>query len=864
MMRCWHGWGSIFLFVAGLAGLAGLAAGQGPSELLAWEELPPLPDANGVAGPFVGEHQDALIVAGGANFPNAPRWETDKVWHAGVYVLTRQGDGYAWVTAAALPAPIAYGAAVSTPDGVICMGGNDATTTFSDVFVLRWHPATQTVSRTPYPPLPCPCAFGSATLLGDVVYLAGGQSGADLDTAMDNFWMLDLSKKDDLDLFRWEELPPWPGPTRTLNITATQHDGFHDGIYVVSGRRQGTAEVEFLKDVWEYVPALATWKQRADAPRPVMAGIGIGWGQSHLFVLGGADGSRFHQADDLKDAHPGFPKEALAYHTITDTWTSAGTMPANHVTTVPVLWDGRIIVASGEVRPRVRSPRIWAVQPRSRAQQFGVVNYVVLFSYLLLMVGVGAYFATRNQNTDDYFRGGKKMVWWAAGCSIFATMLSSLTYTGIPSKAFAQDWVYIVGNFLILGVAPIAIFVALPFFRRIDATSAYEYLEQRFNRKVRLFGSASFTLFHLFRMAVVMSLTGYALAAATPLGPAQSVLLMGVLSIIYCTMGGVEAVIWTDTIQTFVLLGGAVLALVLLVSGAGGGFAGFVETSWSHGKFHMANFDFASDSFTRMAIWVVILGAFGQNISSYTADQAVVQRYMTTPDARLAARSIWTNAFLSMFASFLFFGLGAALFAFYRAHPDKLDPTITTDQIFPLFIACEMPVGLAGLIVAGIFAAAQSTVSTSMNSTATAAVTDFLRPYNACKSEMGYLRWAQFLTFLFGVLGTLFALLFVDPEIRSLFDAFIKVIGLFMGVLGGLFVLGAMTRRANGSGALVGAFTGAFTMLVLWQFTAVNGYLYTFSGISVCFVSGYIASWILPGDEHAIDGLTVYTMRRVE
>ncbi len=151
------------------------------------------------------------------------------------------------------------------------------------------------------------------------------------------------------------------------------------------------------------------------------------------------------------------------------------------------------------------------------------------------------------------------VAWWAAGCSIFATMLSSLTFTGVPAKAYAQDWVYAVGDFMIPVVAFLAVYVALPFYRQIDATRAYEYLEQRFNRPVRLFGSASFTIFHIFhifRMAIVMSLTGLALALATPLTPTQSVLLMGLLSIIYCALGGIEAVIRTDTIQTFVLLGG--------------------------------------------------------------------------------------------------------------------------------------------------------------------------------------------------------------------------------------------------------------------------------------------------------------------
>ena len=362
--------------------------------------------------------------------------------------------------------------------------------------------------------------------------------GSELTTAMANFWMLDWSKRDTPDEFAWRELPAWPGPSRALNITATQHDGFHDGIYVMSGRREDAGGIEFLTDVWEYVPALDEWKSRAETPRPIMAGMGIGWGQSHIFVLGGADGSMFDKADVLKDDHPGFPKEAFAYHTITDTWTSAGALPANHVTTVPVQWGDRMIIASGEVRPRVRSPKIWAFHAVPGAAPFGAVNYAVLVVYLLAMVGIGVYFATKNKDTDDYFRGGKQMAWWAAGCSIFATMLSSLTYTGVPSKAFAQNWVYMVGNFMILGVAPIAIYIALPFFRQIDATSAYEYLEKRFNRHVRLFGSASFTLFHIFRMAVVMSLTGYALAAATPLSPVQSVLIMGVLSIVYCTIGG--------------------------------------------------------------------------------------------------------------------------------------------------------------------------------------------------------------------------------------------------------------------------------------------------------------------------------------
>jgi SSS family transporter len=439
-------------------------------------------------------------------------------------------------------------------------------------------------------------------------------------------------------------------------------------------------------------------------------------------------------------------------------------------------------------------------------------------------------------------------------------MLSSLTFTGLPSKAFAQDWVYAVGNFMIPVVAFVGVFIALPFYRRLNVTSAYEYLELRFSRSVRMFGSASFTLFHIFRMAVVMSLTGLALAVATPLTPVQSVLLMGVLSIIYCTMGGIEAVIWTDTIQTFVLLGGALVALVMLVLGTEGGWSGAFSTAWESDKFRIANFHWDVTS-AQIALWVVVIGGIGQNISSYTADQAVVQRYMTTPDQRRAARSIWTNAIMTIPATLLFFGMGTALFAFYRTHPGRLDPTITTDQIFPLFIALELPIGLSGLIVAGIFAAAQSTVSTSMNSTATTVVTDFLRPFNACRTEAGYLWSARALTFLMGVAGTLLGLVFVDPEIRSLFDAFLMIIGLFMGVLGGLFALGVLTRRANAFGALTGALVGAAVMILIWRLTKVNGYLYTAIGITTCFVVGYLASLLRGGTGRDLTNLTIHTRR---
>jgi SSS family transporter len=506
-----------------------------------------------------------------------------------------------------------------------------------------------------------------------------------------------------------------------------------------------------------------------------------------------------------------------------------------------------------------------------------MLNMIVLVVYLSGTLALGAYFALRNKTTDDFFRGGKSIPWWAAGCSIFATMLSSITYMAVPSKAFAQDWVYAFGNLMILAVAPIAIYVALPFFRRIDATSAYEYLERRFNRTIRMIGSGSFSLFHVFRMGVVLALAALALTSVTPLTPMQCVMVMGLLSIIYCTLGGIEAVIWTDTLQTVVLLGGAICCLFFALWGCDpGSFAAAQDA----GKFHLVNLDFGSASFTTMAIWVVILGGLGQNLASYTADQAVVQRYMTTPDLRLAARSIWLNGLMAVPAAILFFGMGTAFWMFYRSHPDKLDPAIAADRIMPLFISQELPIGLAGLVVAGIFAAAQSTVSTSMNSGATTIVTDFMRPARICKTESGYLWLARLITLLMGVCGTAAGLLFINPDIKSLFDQFIGILGLFLGVLAGLFALGATTRRANGPGSLVGAVTAITVMVMIvfatkdqpifgldvrWLFDSlgceiyrVSGYLYAFVGIAICYPVGYAASCLLPARPKPLEGLTLW------
>jgi SSS family transporter len=846
---------------------------------LQWDALPPLPNADGVAGPFVGVHGDALIVAGGANFPK-PVWESSKVFHDQIHVLVREPKGavtaYRWVTGPRLEKPIAYGASVSTAHGVLCMGGNDAAQTYADVFLLQWNPKSESVERLPLPALPAPCANGSAAVLGEKVYLAGGTTGPGLETALSSFWSLDLSRLESGDP-AWEHLPAWPGPPRAFAIAAAQNNGVNDCVYVMSGRRVNEqGKTEFLTDVYEFNPAkfqpgapgganMNPWRRRAELPRCVMAGTGIAVGQSHVFVLAGADGTLFDQTDLLKDAHPGFTKEALAYHTITNTWTSAGPTPANQVTTTAVRWGGNtvsdpVILASGETRPRVRTPQIWEIRPVPGAGRFGFLDFSVLGLYLAAMVGMGVFFSFRNKNADDFFRGGQRIPWFVAGLSIFATMLSSITFMAIPAKTYATDWAYFLVNMMAVAVAPFVIMLFLPFFRKVDAVSAYQYLERRFNRFARQFASASFVLFQLGRTAVVLYLPALALKAITPLSEQQSILLMGVLSIVYCALGGLEAVAWTDAVQSFVLVGGALFSLVLILTQVDGGVPGFFATAAESDKFHLVNPDFSPHSFATTALWVVVLGGLAQNLVPYTSDMSIVQRYMAVPDTARAKKAIWTNAIACVPASLLFFGIGTALFVFYTRHPDRLDPTFKTDAIFPLFIARELPPGIPGLVVAGIFAAAQSTIATSINSMSTAIVEDFMRPWNLIKTERGCLRMGRALTVVVGSGGVALALLFASSDIKSLWDQFMTILGLFGGSMCGLFCLGIFTTRTNGPGAILGTLAGAGGVFLVQRYTEVHFLLYAFAGITLCFAVGYVSSFAFAPVAHSIKGLTIYTL----
>ncbi|MBN1351836.1 sodium/solute symporter [candidate division KSB1 bacterium] len=816
-----------------------------------WQLLPALPQA--ISGQFVGVHNAALIVAGGSCFPVSLFAGGQKKWLAEIYIFESESND--WVTDSPLEHPLAYGVTVSTPNGMLCIGGSDGARHYRDVFYLKWE--RNQIQRSSLPELPVALAFMGGAVLGDKVYVVAGQSAPDATVAMNKCFLLDLSLPKPV----WDEFEPLPGPARILPVVAAQ-DG---AIYVMSGcelvpDESGKATRTYLTDAYRYQPGKG-WARIAEVPHPVVAAPSVPSGPSHILVFGGDDGENVQRIWELKDAHPGFRREVLAYHTITDTWAVVDTIPQALVTTTAVRFNESIVIPGGEDRPGHRSARVYQAQAIQSHSHFSALDYIALALYFAALVVMGIYFSRREKGTDDFFLAGRRIPWWAAGLSIFGTQLSAITFMAIPAKCYATDWTYILGNFSITLVAPFVVFYYLPFYRRLQITSIYEYLEKRFNLLVRFFGSIAFILFQVGRMAIVIFLPALALSAVTGFNIALCILIMGVLSTLYTVLGGIEAVIWSDVLQVIVLLGGAILSLAIIIASVAGGFTGFISMAYDQGKFHAFNWTWDA---TVTAVWVVLFGNLLGNFIPYTTDQTVVQRYLTTKDEKQAARSIWTNAFLSIPATILFFTLGTALFVFYKSRPEALSTTLQTDAIFPWFIVQQLPAGISGLVSAGLFAAAMSSLDSSLNSVATVLVTDYYRRFRRFASDKACLRLGRWLTALLGLFATGTALLMATIEIKSVWDLFTKILGLFGGSLAGIFMLGIFTRRAHGVGVFIGAVTSAVVLFIVQRYTPLHFFLYAGVGIVTCVSVGYLMSVLLPGEKKSLRGLTIRTISDAE
>lgn len=501
--------------------------------------------------------------------------------------------------------------------------------------------------------------------------------------------------------------------------------------------------------------------------------------------------------------------------------------PFAEVSAAKALDGGKILVVADDGKTAsVGTPR--------RVESWHPANYAVVAAYFIGMALMGFWFMRRNRNADDYFRGGGRLPWWAVSLSLYATMFSSITFLSIPALAYVSDCRYFGICFGILLMAPVVVRWYLPFFRKLDLTSAYEYLEVRFNLVCRLFASAAFVLFMIARTAIVTYLPAVALSAVVGLDVNVAIVAVTAVTILYCTVGGVEAVIWSDFVQSILLILGTAAIYVFLIAGTDGGWGGFISMGEAAGKFRV--FDFALD-WTQPVFWVTFIGGIVANLASYTSDQCVVQRYMTTRDVKAASKSILFNGVISFLNCVVFFTVGVALWTFYRSNPQLLDVAMAkNDAVFPLFIGNDLPVGVSGVILAAVAAATMSTLSSNLNAAASAVTVDF---YTRVFKGRDPLLCGKVTTVAVGLLGGAFALVLANMEIKSIYDEFQRFLGVLTGGLGCLFFMGIFLKKVNAAGAVAGLAVNYAVCFALdrLQFEGKpHILLYGALGMAACFV----------------------------
>ena len=835
-------------------------------------ELPPnsgYESQPGLAGAYSGLVGERLIVAGGANFPDSLPWEGgQKVYHQDIFILQEQADSYHWRRIdQKFPIAAAYGAAVSSPYGLLCIGGNDVTKPLRDSWLLTYESKTDSVKWTKGPSLPIPLTHFATAVIDEKIYIAGGTStdGA----SGKHFYYLDMSQ--DPSAWKWKALPPWEGKPRSFAVAASQHNGIENCLYLFSGRVvHPDKDPEVLYDAHVYYPQTQRWEVISYGKQqefPLMAGTAFSLGSNTIIFPSAADGnlmrkerSLTHQLKQathkqLRDSlqqvllyhlidHPGFGNTVYSFNTLTWALTQIDSLPiSGPVTTTAIPWGDEIVIPSGEIRPGIRTPHTLLIKKRGNPSSLSLVDQVVMGLYFLILAVMGYFFSRRQKNTEDYFKGGGRIPWWAAGLSIFGTALSAITFMAVPAKTYTTDWSYFLLNMSIFLVAPLIIRWFIPQYRRLNLTTAYEYLEWRFNLTIRLLGSLSFILFQIGRMGVVLFLPAIALNVVSGIDIYACITLMGVVALIYTMFGGIEAVIWTDVMQVIVLLGGALLSLYVMSSSLEGGLSTILEIAQTHDKFNIIDLHF---SLVQPTVWVMLIGGLFTNLITYGTDQTMVQRYLTTQTSMEANKSVWTNALLTIPASLLFFFIGTALFAFFKIYPAEINPVLANnDAIFPWYITSQLPTGIVGLLIAAIFAAAMSSVSSSMNSAATAWANDIHFRLGWMKQE-NPLVLARRATLFIGLMGIAAAILMATMDIKSLWDQFQKILGLVIGGLGGVFLLGILTHRAHSKGVMIGLGVSIGIQLLVVIYQPVHLILYAATGVLSCFTAGYAASILIP------------------
>jgi len=471
------------------------------------------------------------------------------------------------------------------------------------------------------------------------------------------------------------------------------------------------------------------------------------------------------------------------------------------------------------------------------------IDIIIFLAFTLGTVIFGSSFIRRNKNAGEYTSAGGNLPGFIVGMSIFATYVSSISFLALPGKAYSGDWNSFVFSLTIPIAAVIAAKYFVPFYRSINSISAYAFLEERFGYWARAYSAICYLLTQISRIGSVLFLLALPLHSMLGWSVPLIIIVTGCCVIVYSVFGGIRAVIWTDAIQGLILIAGALICTIVLFFSFPEGAKQFFEVGSQYGKFSLGSF---GSSLNESTFWVMLVYGIFINLQNYGIDQNYVQRYKSAKDARSARFSVLFGGLLYVPVSFLFFVIGAALFVFYKTQPGLLPADVTGDAVFPYFIVHRIPAGLTGLLVAAIFAAGMSTVSTSVNSGATIILTDFFQKSKKQLSEKRKMKILYLASFLLGAAGIVVGLAMIS--VKSALDAWWNLAGIFSGGMLGLFLLGFISRKAKNVYALIGAVFGV--ALISWITfsgqTIFHNYLTIVLGTITIFFVGLLLSIVMP------------------
>ncbi len=443
-----------------------------------------------------------------------------------------------------------------------------------------------------------------------------------------------------------------------------------------------------------------------------------------------------------------------------------------------------------------------------------VIDLFVFLIYMLGIVIFGASFFSKNRNSEQFTSGGGKIPAWVVGMSIFATFVSSISFLALPGKAYQSDWNALVFSFSIPIAAILAVKFFVPLYRSINSISAYTYLEIRFGAWARIYASVCYILTQLMRAGSILYLLALPLHALFGWNIQFIIVITGISIIIYSMLGGIKAVVWTDAIQGIILIGGALTCALVLMFSMPEGPGQLFKIAAEHHKFSLGSF---GTSLSQSTFWVVLVYGLFINLQNYGIDQNYVQRYMITKSEKEAKSSALFGSLLYVPVSLIFFFIGTALFSYYKAQPGLLPVELTgftsADKVFPYFIVNGLPAGLTGLLIASVFAAGMSTVSTSINSTATIVLSDYFKKFKGKDlSEKSSMKVLYSSSGIFGLAGIGIAVALIS--VQSALDAWWRLASIFSGGMLGLFLLGFFARNVRRINAIIGVTVGV--LVIFW------------------------------------------------